>query len=249
MNYHLSIKPLYDQLAKLTFTVQHQMKQHSIEDPSGIDVTRKTICNDLSLLDFKTNFESIVAKIEKSEKANYEKIGKLYKKELLEIVIHLDRMRLNLFGDGYKGNVLEIPEKRLSENEAYILGALDYRNVIDARETKEEFYKVIAENIDMLKYNLSDLLLSIKKENRPTKLEWNVKPALVAHLILELSKRDWITLPITNGTMSKLKSSELLWEIFQLEGTPRNFLNRLTEEDYDHVNKKLLVIPDASKFN
>lgn len=255
MNYHASVKPLHDQLAKLTFTVKHLMTRHSVEDGFGVDVTKKTMCNGLSLSDFKTNFESVVATIEDKEKSTVEKVGQYYKKELLEIVIHLDRMKNNLFGDGYKGNVLEIPEKNLKEDDAYKLGALDYKNIIDARETKEEFYKIIAESIDTLKMNLTDLLLEENEQTTSTvqKLKWKAKTSVVSYLMLELANNNWLDIKLRNGLPNLDKLANTMNEIFEFDNeiTPKSIKNSFTPAEKEKLKSNKpeitkLKIPDAN---
>ncbi len=255
MNYHLSIKPLYDHLAKLTFTVKHQMKQHSIEDPSGIDVTKKTICNELSLPEFKTNFESIIFDIEENQKDTIEKVGDYYKKELLEIIISLGCMHSDFFGDGYKGNILEIPEKSLSENEAYILGVIDYVNIVDARETNDDFYQIIDKSLITLKLNLTDLLLEQNEQTALTlqKLKWKVKPSIVSYLMLELAKNNWLDIKLRNGIPNLDKLANTMNEIFEFDNPISNktIKNNFTAAEKAKLmtNKPeitKLIIPDAN---
>ena len=100
MQFHKSLNTLEANISKLQFSTQHDMKPSpSIDDESTFDVVTRTSCNDLFTEEFEKNLVSTIDQIITSSKQTMTSIGTFYQREILDIIIHADRMQNFYFQD------------------------------------------------------------------------------------------------------------------------------------------------------
>lgn len=238
MQYHKSLKEIVSATSKLTFETIHIMSKAFENNPCAVDVKIHKYCNRMGLEVFKTTFQKLTIGV-------YDKLSKKNDvDETLAVIISLSTLKGSLFnGNKYIGVEVEEPAKSLEENEAFENGALDYNSVIDMKDSKEDFYKIIYDEIENLVNLLSVLLLPCSDDIR--KLEWNAKPAQLAYLLNELNNKGWLRAPLTNGEVSSQKMANLCDKIFSFNGTKRSLSNSLNKEySLSDTKQAKFAIPD-----
>ena len=233
MQFHKSLKPLIDTITKLQFSTRHQMKP-SVDDELALDVVTRTSCNGMYTEEFKQHLEGASTRIVGEVKEFFTKLGTHYQREILEIVINVDRIQYHYFDNRqYKGIEETVLGLDLFKNEMYELGAIDYGTIETRIEPKEEFYQIVQNELEQLKSELSELLFDTKQEVKPVqKLKWHVKPAVLGSLLCELEKRRWIELPKSKGNVSYSAFAKQCDSIFEFEGAVTSLekvLNRSTK--------------------
>lgn len=235
MQFHKSLRPLVDSISKLQFSVKHKTtRSKKFEEDNTVDVLSRTSCNGMVTEEFNDALNNAVKSIITESKELLEKLGTHYQKELLPIIIHTDRVMIHFFdGSTYRGIQESISGVDITDNEAYQLGAYEYGVVEKRNESKEEFYSIILKQLELLKSELAQLIFDEKQEVKPiTKLEWNVKPAVLGSLLCELEKKRWINLPTTKGNVSYSKFAKQCAELFEFQGETSSLekvLNRSTK--------------------
>lgn len=250
MEFHKTLKPIVAFISKLQFSIQHQMKQSNVQELE-IDVLTRNTCNGMYTEEFQKHLEKIKDGIISDAKEKLLALGTYYQKEILEIIIHVDRVNRSYFDkNNYTGIEETVSGMDLRNNEMYNLGAIEYGTIDSRNEPKEEFYLFIQNILDQLKVELSDLLFDVKQEVKPIeKLEWNVKPAVLAGLIQELMAKKWIY-PTTNP--NKVNWSQIahdLDQIFKYNGKPTSFYNALKNEYcLSQENRREIELPPSKYF-
>lgn len=252
MQFHKTLQPLVNSISKLQFSTKHKMTPSpSVNDGSTLDVVTRTSCNDKYTEDFNSNLENIVNSILSDTTELLQKLGTYYQKEVLEIVLHADRIQYHYFdGQQYKGSIETVEGFDLSNNEAYQLGALDYGKVEKRLEPKAEFYTIIVNQIERLKIGLSELLFDEKQEVQPVeKMKWNVKPSLLAAILEELEIKGWVNPPRTNSDTSLPKYAKLACGIFEFDGTERSLYNALKDSTLSDTKRVKIDLPQAEDLS
>jgi hypothetical protein len=206
----------------------------SIQEALLLDVLTRTTCNGKYTEEFKLHLEKINSDILLETNELLIKLGTYYQKEILEIIIHVDRIGYFYFNDNKYTGIEEIVSGMdLFENEMFNEGMIEYGTIKTRNEPKEEFYQIIKNELDLLKSNLSELLFDSKLEVKPIrKLKWNVKPAVLGSLLCELEKKRWIELPKEKGNVSYKAFANQCDSIFEFQGVVSSLervLNRNTK--------------------
>lgn len=259
MQFHKALKPLIDSIAKLQFSTQHEMKPSpSIDDSSTFDVVTRVSCNKMFTEEFEQHISSVINTIINESKELLSKLGTHYQREILDIIIHTDRLQYHYFiNDEYKGIEEIIKGLDLFNNEMYQLGMMDYDKIETRTEPKEEFYRILITQIERLKSELSELLFNEKEEVKPiTKLEWNTSADNLGLLLIELCKKGWIEIPRSKGEPSMRKLSFVCSDIFDFNGskgpktgTQRSLENVVTGQTLQsEIKTKLLDIPSPDQL-
>ncbi len=257
MQFHKSLKPLIDTIPKFQFSTRHQMKP-SVDDELALDVVTRTSCNGMYKEEFKQHLEDVSTRIVREVNELLSKLGTHYQREILEIVINVDRIQHHYFDNRqYKGIEETILGKDLLKNEMYELGAIDYGTIEIRTEPKEEFYMIVQSELERLKAKLSELLFDEKQSIKPiTKLEWNTTADNLGLLLIELCKKGWIEIPRTKGEPSMRKLSFVCADIFEFygssgakSGTQRSLENVVTSQNLQsEIKVKLLDIPSPDQL-
>lgn len=253
MEFHKTLKPFIDKISKLQFSTGHDMKvSPNFDDESTLDVVTRTTCNGDFVEEFKHRIETTVNDIVKESKELLSTLGTYYQREILEIVIHVDRIKYHYFNQQHYNGIEEtVLGFDLFNNEVYQIGIVDY-GVIETRiEPKEEFYQIVLNQLERLKTELSELLFDEKQEVKPiTKLQWNVKPAVLAGLVQELDKKGWITPPLKASDVNNNALANILDSIFEYEGERVSLYNSLKDEKIlSEAKRKEIVLPRADSLN
>jgi hypothetical protein len=252
MKYHKTLKELHDFTYRLTFGFDTNIAEPSNKQHTEYNVTFRSSCNKLVIAEFEEKIKSLGDYIADSELSNLEKFGSDYKKELLDILLSLDRLSYDLFdGIEYKGLLANKPKLDIFDNEAYKNGALEYGKITEVVNDKIEFYKLIQDVFTSLKERLVNEILSTDVQPPKTvKLKLNTpRPAVLAGLINELEEKRWISLPITNGEVSYAKSAKLIAQIFEFEGEESTLLNGLKDKErLSDILRAKIHLSDIEEF-
>lgn len=250
MQFHKSLKPLIDSISKLQFSTRHQMKP-SVDDELALDVVTRTSCNGMYTEEFKQQLEDSSTRIVGEVKELLSKLGTHYQREILDIVINVDRIQYHYFDNRqYKGIEETILGLDLFKNEMYELGAIDYGTIETRTEPKEEFYLIVQNELERLKSELSELLFDTKQEVKPVqKLKWNVKPSLLAAILEELELKGWVNPPRTNSETSPRKYASLAYQIFEYDGTERSLYNALNDSALSELKRAKIDLPPATDLS
>ena len=231
MQYHKALKELALFTSRLVFKTTYDMSRASENNGFEVDVKIYKYCNGMSLDSFKLSLENIVEEIFKVQSTEINRKGIEMCEDVLSVIVSLSTLKGNLFKDGkYIGVEVEEPAKKLEEMEAYDIGAMDYNNITDMKETKEDFFRIVADSINELIARLSTALNDLSKDNSIQKLEWNAKPAQLALMLKELESKGWINTPLTNGEVSNPKLAKQCADIFKFNGTERSLRNALDND-------------------
>lgn len=259
MQFHKALITLNDNISKLQFSTQHDMKRSpTTDDESTFDVITRTSCNKMFTEEFEQHISSVVDDILYESKELLSKLGTHYQREILDIVVHTDRI-LNYYftNNQYKGIEETVQGFDLFNNEMYQLGMMDYDKIETRTEPKEEFYLILITQIERLKSELSELLFNEKEEVKPiTKLEWNTSADNLGLLLIELCKKGWIEIPRSKGEPSMRKLSFVCSDIFDFNGskgpktgTQRSLENVVTGQTLQsEIKTKLLDIPSPDQL-
>jgi hypothetical protein len=243
MQFHKSLKPLIDAISKLQFSTRHQMKP-SVDDEMALDVVTRTSCNGMYSEEFKQHFEDVSTGIVREVKELLSKLGTHYQREILEIVINVDRIQCHYFDNHqYKGIEETILGLDLFKSEMYELGAIDYGTIETRTEPKEEFYLIVQNELERLKTELTELLFENRHAN---KLKWNVKPSLLAAILEELDWKGWVSPPRTGSEISLPKYAKLASQIFEFNGTERSLYNALNDATITPARRNKIDLPPAT---
>ncbi len=246
MEFHKALKPFVDSISKLQFSTIHDIKPSpKYNDGSTMDVVTRASCNKMRTEEFQEQLNQVVDGIFKESKLFLSKLGTHFQKELLDIVIHVDRLRHHYFdGQQFKGIEETVQGLDLKNNEAYQHGAMDYSKVETRIEPKEEFYAIILNQIEHLKTDLSELLFDEKQEVLPVeKLQWNVKPAILAALLEELDTMGWISPQLYHGDTSFSKLADICDGIFEFKGTKSSLRSALSNNTMVRDKRELITLP------
>ncbi|WP_300667135.1 hypothetical protein [Fluviicola sp.] len=142
--------------------------KESVDDKLALDVVTRTSCNGMYTEEFKQHLEDESTSIIGEVKELLSKLGTHYQREILDIVINVDRIQHYYFDNNkYKGIEETILGLDLFKNELYELGVIDYGIIENRTEPKEEFYLIVQDKLERLKTELSQLLFDTKQEVKP----------------------------------------------------------------------------------
>ena len=241
------IKHLYDHIYFLKFSTYHKKTFTAPNvDPFGLDVLKRTKCNDLFVDEFNSLLQEKSKEIIKTASDNDKQRGYEYKNDLLNLIVNIELIKNNLFdGSRYIGKYEEVKESDLFEAEEYTLGVIEYRS-ITSENSKDEFYKMIFDTLYSLRNDLTRILFPPvdSTEIISDKLEWNATPAIFAALLLELETQGWINPPLTDGDISYLKLSKLCDKIFKFNGTQNSLYQALKNKNsLSQIKKDKISLP------
>ncbi|MCH2046262.1 MAG: hypothetical protein MK212_19260 [Saprospiraceae bacterium] len=252
MKHHETLQELFNAINKLTFSFKTKMEQHSKDDPTGIDVTYNLLCNNQSLEEFTLSLNSIRTSIENQISTTLMKKGADYKKEIIEILISTDEyLRYYGYQESFKGIIIDEQKKDLEDNQAYKLGAIEYRNITQSKVVKSEFFLCIKNEIKKLKDFLSTQVIDVDSKNTvQQKLKFNTpRASILASLINELEAKRWIELPKRQGEVNYAALARLCDAIFEFEGTKKSLHNHFKDKNIvSEVYKNKINLGDIDDF-
>jgi hypothetical protein len=181
MIYHTELQFLYKFVSNLTFSETYTRSQ--TEDDSLIDYTVSSICNNFVIHKFELKLIELTNEI-------LDSTDDLSKESILELIISLENLKADLFdGSKYKKQINTIKGEEPKNDDAITSGMLYIGNISQIINKPQEFQVQIHNSISTLNQELKQIILA-DKLIPVEKLIWNVKPKVLAHLLIELDRKN-----------------------------------------------------------
>ena len=209
--------------------------EHSIEVHDTNYFRTVTACNNFKLIDFQSKIDVLVSDIFKKIKdleIDSEDFNEI-QNDLIQLEEYLNFRK--------KDKTLFRYSPTPSMNIEFYSEFFESKKIVVKPNV---FFRYVSQSIKLL----INYLFNLKQSNSP-KLKWNVDPALLGYLILELQNKGWIEPLKFQTENSPTKMARLCTQIFEYNGTEISLRNAIQNPSLSKGKQDLIQIPDINTIS